>query len=307
MLLLMKLAKPTAPALVPAAAQVKRARTTLGRKSFLPAIVKEDRRPAESEIRAPKSSSQGIGTSWGITEDGNELGPELIRQRFAQGGRVQFAMREIGIVNPKTEGQRIMSYRVDPAKFPSQIDVTSQFDGLLKGIYKFEGNQLLICLARHEDDARPTEFEARGGSDRALFRLQLSRPASRPDTPAASPPQPSPAEEATSRSELARRMMVGSWTTTDLRGTLTIVFRADGTFSATRIWSKLRKPLLGFDSDTSDGTWRLLGGWLDVFVSSTTDKRLTGRHINLRVREIGDASMVVSDQLDTRQTLNKQP
>ena len=54
-------------------------------------------------------------------------------------------------------------------------------------------------------------------------------------------------------------MMVGSWTTTDLKGTLTIVFRADGTFSATRIWSKSRKPLLGPDSDTSG--WDLASPW----------------------------------------------
>ena len=40
-------------------------------------------------------------------------------------------------------------------------------------------------------------------------------------------------------------MLVGTWTTTDLKGTFTIVLRPDGTFSATRIWSRPWKKLLG--------------------------------------------------------------
>ena len=40
--------------------------------------------------------------------------------------------------------------------------MTTQFDSILKGIYRFEGDRLTVCLARHEDGARPAEFEARG-------------------------------------------------------------------------------------------------------------------------------------------------
>ena len=168
MLLRMKLAKPAAPALVPAAPGQSKS------------IAKEDRKPTESEIKRVHELFSGNWDILGITEDGNELGPELIRQRFAQGGRVQFGARGIAIVNPKSEERRITTYRVDPSKSPSQIDVTTQFDSVLRGIYKFEGDKLTICLARHEDGARPTEFEARGGSDRALFQLQLARPDSKP-------------------------------------------------------------------------------------------------------------------------------
>ena len=267
--------------------------------------MKEDRKPTESEIKRVHELFSGNWDILGITEDGNELGPELIRQRFAQGGRVQFGTQGIAIVNPKSEERRITAYRVDPTKSPSQIDVTTQFDAVLKGIYKFEGDKLTICIARHEDGARPTEFEARGGSDRALFRLQLARPDSKPSTAPASPSRPSPAEETPGRAESTRRMMVGSWTTTDLKGTLTIVFRADGTFSATRIWSKSRRELFGPASDLSEGSWSVLGGGLTAFVSRTTDKKLAGHQINLRVREIDHASMVVSDQFGTGQTLNK--
>ena len=171
MLVRMKLARPAAPALVPAVPGQSQS------------IAKEDRKPTESEIKRVHELFSGNWDILGITEDGNELGPELIRQRFAQGGRVQFGARGIAIVNPKSEERRITTYRVDPSKSPSQIDVTTQFDSVLKGIYKFEGDKLTVCLARHEDGARPTEFEARGGSDRAIFRLQLARPDSKPRPP----------------------------------------------------------------------------------------------------------------------------
>ena len=121
MLVGMKLAKPAAPAVVPAAPGQSKS------------IVKEDRKPTESEIKRAHELFSGNWDILGITEDGNELGPELIRQRFAQGGRVQFGTRGIAIVNPKSEERRIMAYRVDPAKSPSQIDVTTQFDASSKG------------------------------------------------------------------------------------------------------------------------------------------------------------------------------
>ena len=52
--------------------------------------------------------------------------------------------------------------------------MTTQFDSLLKGIYTFEGDALSVCVAKHEDGARPTAFEAASGSDRMLFRLKLA-------------------------------------------------------------------------------------------------------------------------------------
>ena len=240
-------------------------------------IVKEDRKPTESEIKRVHELFSGNWDILGITEDGNELGPELIRQRFAQGGRVQFGARGIAIVNPKSEERRITTYRVDPSKSPSQIDVTTQFDSILKGIYKFEGDRLTVCLARHEDGARPTEFEARGGSDRALFQLQLSRPDPKPRPAPAAPARPAPAEESPVPAESARRMLIGSWTTTDLKGTFTIVFRPDGTFSATRIWSKSWKKLLGPASDTSEGDWRL-ARWHADRVRFEHDRHGPGRY-----------------------------
>src|SRR6185312_15894981 len=98
------LVKPADAAVVPAAPGESKA------------IVKEDRRPTESEIKRAHELFSGNWDILGITEDGDVLGPELIRQRFAQGGRVQFGTQGIAIVNPKSEERRITAYRVDPTK-----------------------------------------------------------------------------------------------------------------------------------------------------------------------------------------------
>ena len=184
--------------------------------------------------------------------------------------------------------------------------MTTQFDSILKGIYRFEGDRLTVCLARHEDGARgrPNSKARRrlgpGGSSSCRSRDPTRNPA-----PPRQRARPAPAEDSPVPAESARRMLIGSWTTTDLKGTFTIVLRPDGTFSATRIWSRQWKKLLGPASDTSEGDWRLAGGMLTAFVSSTTDPDLAGIQMNLRVREIGETSMVVSDRFGTAQTLDK--
>ena len=62
--------------------------------------------------------------------------------------------------NPRTEERRISAYRIDPSKSPSHIDVTTQFDSVLKGIYTFEGDghKRLLGQAR----GRSTPHRVRG-------------------------------------------------------------------------------------------------------------------------------------------------
>ena len=43
--------------------------------------------------------------------------------------------------------------------------MTTQFDEVLKGIYRFNGDELMVCLAKSDGDDRPTVFEAPTGSN----------------------------------------------------------------------------------------------------------------------------------------------
>ena len=81
--------------------------------------------------------------------------------------------------------------------------MTTQFDSVLKGIYTFEGDALSVCVAKHEDGARPTAFEAPRGSDRMLIRLKLAASDQKP-APSVSPP-PLSAEDDEAREAKIRR------------------------------------------------------------------------------------------------------
>jgi uncharacterized protein (TIGR03067 family) len=283
------------------------------------APVPTERRPTESEIERFRELFKGEWDIVSILDDGEKLGPELIRERFAENGRMEFGTRAFAIVNPRTEARRVKAYRIDPSRTPSEIDVTTQFDDIQKGIFRFEGERLTICLAKSEKTPRPTSFDAPGGSDRILFHLRLAPLATTPapaprvvaaseTKPIAAPaPAPAPAPVATtiSRDEQIRKLLGGSWASTDPKGNLTVVFQDNSTFVATRVWSKGSRRLFGPASDSSNGTWNFSGNMLTASVRSTTDRNMAGHTVYGRVNSIGEDTMVVTDALGSVRTFRR--
>ena len=298
MLLRLKLASDSTAIAAPASPATKK-----DAPEAAPATAAATRRPTESEIARVRDLFKGNWDIVSILDDGQSLGPELIRRRFAQSGRVQFGTRAFATTNPQTEERRISTYRIDPSKTPSQIDVTTQYDSVLKGIYTFEGDALSVCVAKHEDGARPTAFEAPSGSDRMLIRLKLAASDRKP-APSA-PPPPSSAEGDEAREANIRNLIVGSWAMTDPRGTLTIVFHQDGTFSGTRVYSKSAKTMFGPASDSANGKWSFGDGTLSAFVAATTARNLAGHLVGGHVDSIGNDTMVLSDAFGTVQTYHR--
>jgi len=270
------------------------------------------RKPTESELVRVRELFAG---NWDITsmvDDGEKLGAELIRRRFAENGRVRFGTRSFSIVNPRTDERKINAYRLDPTKSPSEVDVTTQFDSVLKGIYAFDGDKLTVCLAKNEESARPVSFDASGGSDRLLVNLQLARDDTPLRTAATQPvpeprpePRPSPEANAANSDSNVRRMIAGSWSLTDSRGMLTTVFQPDGAFVATRNWARGAKRLFGPPSDSSSGSWTYKNGLLAAWVSMTTDPRIAGHRLSARVQTIGSDTMVVTDAYGSVKTLKR--
>jgi uncharacterized protein (TIGR03067 family) len=272
------------------------------------ATASASRKPTESELRRVRQLFAGNWRITSILDDGERLGAELIRRRFAEDGRIRFGSRTVSIVNPRTEERKINSYRIDPTRTPSEIDVTTQFDSVLKGIYLFDGDKLTVCLAKHDDGPRPETFEAPGGSGRVLLKLQLAddEPAVAQSQPEPEPePLPSPDDQAREFDAKVRRSIEGSWTMTDSRGTLTTVFQPDGRFVATRTYSRGSKRLFGPPSDSSNGSWSYRNGLLSAFVSSTTDRRIAGHQVNSRVKTIGEDTMTITDPYGSVKTLRR--
>ena len=97
------------------------------------------------------------------------------------------------------------------------------------------------------------------------------------------------------KDEQIRQKIVGSWTLDDWQGNLTLVFRADGTFVATRTWRSGLKRLFEGNTTTSEGRWNYNRGLLDALITSTMDPKLLSRNYSYWVQSIGDTTIVVKN------------
>lgn len=270
-----------------------------------------DRRPTEAELRRERDL---LGGNWridSIEDNGERLAADMVREKVAEDGLVRIGVRGMSITSPRDERKQLWAYRIDPTRTPRQMDITTQFDTVLRGIYTFEGDRLLICVAKSEEAPRPTAFEAPQGSKQMLYRLRMIKDelpvVKRVSTPAPAapqpPPQPTPEELARRREQQIRQLLVGSWSMTDKKGNFVTVFRPDGTFTATRTFAKRR--LFEPDTVTSDGTWSYGAGFLSARVTGTTDRNMLGYGFAGRLQSIGDDAFVTADNSGKLLTLRK--
>jgi uncharacterized protein (TIGR03067 family) len=264
-----------------------------------------ERQPTESELRRDRDLLGGNWRIESIEDDGERLAADLIRTKVAEDGVVRIGVRGMSIVSPRDDQKHLWAYRIDPTQTPRQIDVTTQFDAVLKGIYSFEGDRLLICVAKSEDSPRPTSFGAAGGSGRMLYKLSMLRddpPPAKVEEPKP-PPRPSAEDIARRREQQIRDMLVGSWSLTDRKGKLVAVFRPDGSFTATRTFARRR--LFEADTITSNGSWSYGQGILSARVTGTTDRNMLGYGFAGRLQSIGDDALVTADRTGQLLTLTK--
>ena len=102
----------------------------------------------ETTVRAGKPDSPPAGTTFSFIEAGS---------CFIKEGR---DVEEIG-------------YKLNANKVPAEIDMThtvGEKSKTLKGIYKIEGDTLMICLAFDGD--RPTKFVSLAGTQSKLITLK---------------------------------------------------------------------------------------------------------------------------------------
>ncbi len=270
------------------------------------------RRATEAELNRDRDLLGGRWRFLSIQDDGENLGPELIRTKMAEDGVVRVGSRGISVVSPGDEQKRLWAYRIDPAASPKEIDLITQFDTILKGVYTFEGDRLMVCVGKSEDDPRPLDFDAPAGSRRVLYTLKTiasttptvaTRPAAAPRPEPRPEPKSSPEQEARRREQKIHDMIVGSWSTTDSKGGLVTVFRSDGTFTSTRTLA--RKRLFEPPTKSFNGAWTFGQSNLTARVTGTTDRNMLGYSFIGRVQSIGDETMVVADVTAGLRTFRK--
>ena len=265
-----------------------------------------DRGPSEGELRRAHELLSGEWDILAMTDDGEVLAPDLIRAKFAQNGKVRVGTRAVAIVSPKSGDRRLSAIRIDPSKVPSEVDVTTQFDEVLKGIYQFSGDELVLCLAKRDEDDRPTAFSAAAGSGDMLFRLKMAREERVAESakPVARPAA-KPVDSEKEKDASIKQRIVGAWLLNDSQGSLTLMFRTDGTFSATRTWRSGLKRLFDGDTTTSEGRWSYSRGLLDAYVTSTMDPKLLSRSYNYWVQSVGDSTLVVKSTFGELRTARR--
>lgn len=272
----------------------------------VPALpVSHDRpRATAQEIARDRDLMAGLWDVVSIRDDGESLGTALIRQKVARDGKLRIGSRGVSVTSPVDDSRRLWAYRIDPAASPKEIDLINAADSILKGIYTFDDDRLIVCVAKDEDLPRPTAFEAPGGSRQVLYTLRIAKPSPEPrpvvETVA---PEPTPAEIRARKEEEIRDMLAGSWTTTDSRGTIVIVVRPDGSFSSTRTLSRPR--LFQPAVVTSGGSWTYANGVFSANISSTTDREMLGYSYVNRLQSISPTSLVMGGGVGPLKTYRK--
>jgi uncharacterized protein (TIGR03067 family) len=129
----------------------------------------DDAKQLQGEWQAVESHAEGI------VRGKND--PAVAGLRFV------FKGNELIVPHPKPKGEpRRKTYKLDSAKSPKEIDLTSH-DGVESGqttaaIYKLEQDRLTVCMPYFGNDpsARPNEFRATTDDGRMLVILERVKP-----------------------------------------------------------------------------------------------------------------------------------
>jgi uncharacterized protein (TIGR03067 family) len=121
-----------------------------------------------------KKDDESIVGLWKIVHH-EKAGEKVPEEKFKD---VKVLFHADGKLTVMEEGKQLeLTFKLDAAKKPKQIDVTAKKDGqdeVHKGIYGLDKNDLKICLSRAPDE-RPTEFVSQAGTTIDLFRLKREK------------------------------------------------------------------------------------------------------------------------------------
>ena len=127
------------------------------------------RSPAADEPKPGQKDADRLQGTWKVAEataGGKEVPPEDV-------GKVRFTFAGEKLTFDGMGDKETGSYKLDVTTSPRQIDMLDQ-KGEIKsrGIYKFDGKDLIWCYAKPASAARPDEFRSKPGSGVILMRLK---------------------------------------------------------------------------------------------------------------------------------------
>ena len=165
---------------------------------------------------------------WQVTElaeDGKVIPKEAIKEWLPSGGQAEIVENAIIFKSPLDGKKFVKIFSVDGTTYPKRIDVSTQKRKDGWGIYQFDDEKLVICLADPDEAKRPTKFSAETGSKRMLMVLKRRSKDTAAAKPAKPLPKPAQAGKILTDGDVTK-MLAGSWRLKDSAGTLFVTFNS---------------------------------------------------------------------------------
>jgi uncharacterized protein (TIGR03067 family) len=129
--------------------------------------------PGKDHAKIDTEALKGTWSMVSLTLSGREL-PE------GQVSTASMVVQGNAITTTWAGRDSLATFKIDPAVTPRTIDLTfgdgPLKDQTVKGIYKFDGNQLVMCRAARPEGERPGEFTSQAASGRILVVWQKKEP-----------------------------------------------------------------------------------------------------------------------------------
>jgi uncharacterized protein (TIGR03067 family) len=130
-------------------------------------------KPAAAKEDAVKDEEKIVGT-WAIVSA--EKGGQKVPEEVFKGGKWTFAADGKVTARFRPDNDLGGTYKLDPAKKPKEITITTDDGKTHPGIYKLDGETLTVCLGDEDlGTGRPTEFAAKEGTRVVLFVLKREK------------------------------------------------------------------------------------------------------------------------------------
>lgn len=230
-----------------------------------------------------------------LVEDGKTIPREAIEEWLPSGGKFEITDNAVLSTDPDDGKKQVKIFSLDETQFPKGIDLSTKDkkDGL--GIYRFDGDRLILCFADPETSKRPTEFSAKEGSNQILMTL------SRPSKPAPSKPAAPKTAGVTANvltDAQAKELLVGTWKYADQIGTLFATFNGDGSFRTVREVKEIRLFQKVFvQTPISTGNWNVENGQLSFRIQKSVQKGRAGKEFDFTIRSITKRDFIFVDHL----------
>jgi uncharacterized protein (TIGR03067 family) len=237
--------------------------------------------------------------NWEVTElveDGKVIPKEAISDWLPSGGKFEIVENAMIFTSNHDGKKHAKVFAIDPTRSPKGLELSTKEGKDGWGIFKFDDDRLVICMADPEND-RPTEFSAKEGSKRLLMTIRRVKSTAKTDSTAPRQKPTGVAARVLTDDDVAT-MVKGTWRYNDNIGSLFITFTADGTFSTVRTMQEIRLFQKVFvQTPVSSGTWSVKSGDLIMHVTASTHRDRVNQQFPFAVRSISDKDLIFVDYL----------